>query len=83
MVIAVKGLMPLGKGTNQSALMRWRCAKPPQWRSPTPQPVRTTASPALKRGLLDSITVPAESMPGTMGNWRMIFPVPVTAIASL
>ena len=33
---------PSGNGSSQSALTRARWARPPQWRSPTPQPVSRT-----------------------------------------
>ena len=76
-------LTPFGRGSSQSALTRARWARPPQWRSPTPQPVSSTAWPGAKRGSDEDATVPAKSMPGTKGNWRTILPAPVIASASL
>jgi hypothetical protein len=38
---------------------------------------RITAWPGTKRGSRLSLTLPAKSIPGTIGNWRMILPPPV------
>src|SRR3546814_7474942 len=56
---------------------------PPQWLSPTPQPLRTTRSPTFHCGLSLASTTPAKSMPGTIGNLRTTGDLPVTARPSL
>ena len=65
--IACRLLSASGTLTSQPALTRAFWAKPPQWRSPSPQPVRTTRSPGAKSGDAESSTVPEKSIPGTWG----------------
>ena len=81
--IACRGVNASGTGTSQSGSTRARCASPPQCRSPIPQPLTSTASPAPNAGSADSVTVPARSMPATIGSVRAIGAVPVIPSASL
>jgi hypothetical protein len=50
MIIAWRALSASGRATSQSPLTQASVARPPQWFSPTPQPVRITAWPGTKRG---------------------------------
>ena len=81
--MAWRGVKALGNLTSQSPLRRAFCAKPPLWLSPTPQPLSTTLSPALKSGCWLSVTVPDKSMPGVSGNLRTTGLLPVMAKPSL
>ncbi|MCY1216122.1 hypothetical protein D9M72_279870 [compost metagenome] len=83
MAMAWRASMPAGRRSSQSAGTRAACAKPPQRVSPRPQPLSSTASPGLKRGSALRRTVPAKSMPGTMGKLRTTGDLPVIARASL
>ena len=78
--LAVK---PFGNGISQSALTLACWAKPPQWPSPTPQPLSKTASPTLNSGEVLSSTSPAKSIPGTIGKLLTTGPLPVIAKPSL
>ena len=81
--IACRGVNAAGTGTSQSGSSRARWASPPQCRSPIPQPLTSTVSPVATSGSADSVTVPARSMPATIGSVRAIGAVPVTPSASL
>ena len=70
MAMACLGVKAAGSRTSQSPLRRALPAMQPQCVSPTPQPLCTKASPAFQFGWLDSSTVPAPSMPATMGQLR-------------
>ena len=59
------------------------CERPPQDDSPSPHPVTTTRSPGFQSGLRLASTTPARSIPGTIGHFRTMAPLPVTASASL
>ncbi len=83
MAIACSGENSGGRRTSQSPSTRAIPARPPQWASPTPHPLRITVSPAAQSRWVDSTTVPAKSMPGTIGNERITLPLPVMASASL
>ncbi|KEH11980.1 hypothetical protein GY15_24055 [Delftia sp. 670] len=83
MAMASRALKASGRRISQSPFTRACWASPPQWVSPTPQPLSSTASPGWKRASSLSSTVPARSMPGTMGNWRTTGERPVMASASL
>jgi hypothetical protein len=83
MAMAWRVLKPAGKATSQSPLTRARCASPPEWVSPTPQPLSTTWSPAFQAAWLLDSTVPAKSMPATSGNLRTTGDLPVMARPSL
>ena len=72
-----------GTGTTQPASSRARCASPPQWRSPIPKPVASTASPGANAASSDARTVPARSIPATIGKERAIGALPVMPSASL
>ena len=48
-----------------------------------PNPVASTASPGAKAGSSDALTVPARSIPATIGNERAIGALPVMPSASL
>ena len=65
--IACAALIPAGSGTSHSARTRAFCANPPQYFSPTSQPVKIDLIARLPEGERDSSTVPAKSMPGTIG----------------
>ncbi|MNP54482.1 hypothetical protein D3C76_1490400 [compost metagenome] len=43
--MAWRGLKAAGSGISQSPFRRAFCARPPQWVSPTPQPLSSTESP--------------------------------------
>jgi hypothetical protein len=58
-------------------------ARQPQWVSPTPQPLWMTRSPGFQAGWLDAMTVPAPSMPATIGQTRTTGERLVIASASL
>ena len=81
--IACRAVNSAGSGISQSPLSRARWARPPQWVSPTPQPLSTTRSPAFQSAWLLSVTTPARSMPGTIGNLRTTGDLPVMARPSL
>lgn len=81
--MALRVSSPAGSATSQSPDNRARWARQPQCVSPTPQPLSTTASPAFQSGCDDSITVPAPSMPATIGHLRTTGPRPVMARPSL
>ena len=61
---------PPGVATSHDAVDPGLLASPPHRSSPTPQPFSTTVSPAFHTGELLSTTVPAKSMPGTIGKLR-------------
>ena len=57
-----------GRGTVQSPFTLAFWLKPPQWSSPIPQPLTTTELPTGMSSRSHSETVPAKSIPGTMGH---------------
>jgi len=82
MAMDSRAVMPRGSFTSQSPFTRAFCARPPQWFSPTPQPMRMAASPGLKSGCELFSTVPAASMPATIGHLRTMGDLLVMASAS-
>ena len=81
--IAWRAVNAAGSGISQSPFSRAFWARPPQCFSPTPQPLRTTLSPALKSAFELSVTTPARSMPGTIGKLRTTGDFAVMARPSL
>jgi hypothetical protein len=83
MAIACRAEKLAGSGTSHSPLTRASSARPPQCVSPTPQPLRTTRSPTFQAAFAVSVTVPAKSIPGTIGKRRTTGDLPVSARPSL
>ena len=83
MAIDCAGVNASGSGTSHSPGTRARSANPPRWVSPTPQPLRTTASPAAMPSWDESDTVPTKSIPGIIGQRRTTGDAPVRARPSL
>ncbi|MNL03916.1 hypothetical protein D3C87_1244660 [compost metagenome] len=81
--MACRDVNASGSRTSQSPCNRARCARQPQCVSPTPKPFSTTRSPVRQRGSLESSTVPAPSIPATIGHLRTTGARPVIASPSL
>ncbi|CFN62229.1 Uncharacterised protein [Bordetella pertussis] len=70
MAIACRRLNPSGRRTSQSPRRRARWARQPLCFSPTPKPLSITASPGRQAGFSLARTMPAPSMPATIGQSR-------------
>ena len=81
--IASNDVSASGNRTSQSPDTRAFCASPPQCDSPTPQPFWITRSPTVQSACSLAVTVPAKSMPGTIGHFRTTGDLPVIARPSL
>ena len=81
--MASSEVIPAGIGTVHPASTRARWENPPQASSPRPQPFTTTRSPTATSGESDAATVPARSIPGTIGKFRTMGDESVTARPSL
>jgi hypothetical protein len=78
-----RSVMVFGRGTSHSLFTRTFWPSPPQWLSPSPQPLRITSSPGFHAGLALDSTTPDASMPATIGHARTIGERLASASASL